>query len=183
MELLQTLKPQFWFSAHLHCKFAAVVQHGGDVSSVTRFLALSKCVPGFDFLQVIELERYVLSCVISAEYVPQLIFHSTGPLQLSYDEEWLAITRATANLFSPNPMKLPSTRCVMSQWSFSDVVGLIIIQHRKSCNGFVNTFQIWSFLDFVMSSVLFQRLIRLKSAIHEHRISVSLQQCMHVIIL
>lgn len=75
MQLLQKLKPRFWFSAHMHVKFAAVVNHPDGAGS-TKFLALDKCLPGRDFLQVLE--------------VPG----SGEPLEFQFDEEWLAITRA-----------------------------------------------------------------------------------------
>ncbi|GJZ87131.1 lariat debranching enzyme [Tanacetum coccineum] len=79
-ELLEKLKPPYWFSAHLHCKFAALVEHG-DGGQVTKFLALDKCAPRRKFLQIIEVES------------------EPGPHEIQYDEEWLAITRRYNSVF------------------------------------------------------------------------------------
>ncbi|GMN45579.1 hypothetical protein TIFTF001_014777 [Ficus carica] len=79
-ELLEKLKPPYWFSAHLHCKFAARVQHG-EGGPVTNFLALDKCLPGHKFLQILEIES------------------APGPYEIQFDEEWLAITRRFNSIF------------------------------------------------------------------------------------
>ncbi|KAF5178464.1 Lariat debranching enzyme, partial [Thalictrum thalictroides] len=79
-ELLNKLKPPYWFSAHLHCKFSAAVQHG-EGGPVTKFLALDKCLPGRKFLQIVEIES------------------EPGPYEIQYDEEWLAITRKFNSVF------------------------------------------------------------------------------------
>ncbi|XP_003741328.1 lariat debranching enzyme [Galendromus occidentalis] len=72
-KILDTVKPRYFFSAHLHVRFTALVPHT-DGSS-TRFLALDKCLPNRDFLQVIELPG------------------ESGPLR--YDAEWLCILKKT----------------------------------------------------------------------------------------
>jgi len=76
MEILQYLKPKYWFSGHLHVKFAAIYEE------VTKFLALDKCLPQRRFLQVIS------------------IGESSGPLKLRYNPKWLTILKSTNHLQS-----------------------------------------------------------------------------------
>ncbi|XP_059609189.1 lariat debranching enzyme [Phlebotomus argentipes] len=89
-ELLNHLKPDHWFSAHLHCKFSAVVKHEED--RMTKFLALDKCLPRRRFLQILDIP-------------------SEGDLKLHYDLEWLTILALTNHLLSvkhvPNYMPGP----------------------------------------------------------------------------
>lgn len=80
-ELMRNMKPNYWFSAHLHCKYAALVPH--DDQKVTKFLALDKCLPKKRFLQIIDMPH-----------------DNTKGLELSYDAEWLAILNSTNHLTS-----------------------------------------------------------------------------------
>ncbi|EGC37717.1 hypothetical protein DICPUDRAFT_86844 [Dictyostelium purpureum] len=108
MALLKHLKPKFWFSAHLHVKFAALYPHVNendqelikapnsdtdDSNNVlnTRFLALDKVLPNRDFLQVLQ-------------------FEEKAPLKLCYDPQWLIIQSKTKHIkenytsYNPQPL-------------------------------------------------------------------------------
>lgn len=76
------LQPKYYFAAHLHCKFAALVKHD-DGKKVTKFLALDKCLPKRRFLQITDIPH-----------------DPTLKIRLEYDLEWLAILFSTNHLIS-----------------------------------------------------------------------------------
>ncbi|KAK0446682.1 lariat debranching enzyme, C-terminal domain-containing protein [Armillaria borealis] len=79
MDLLKALQPEWWFAAHMHALFKATVKHD---DSVTNFTALDKCLPRRKCLEVID--------------VPAM----AGTTKLTFDPEWLAITRAFQPFFN-----------------------------------------------------------------------------------
>lgn len=83
MDLLVRHRPSYWFSAHLHCKFAALVPKDDGSPEVTKFLALDKCLPKRKFLQILEIPH-----------------DEKSPIRISYDLEWLTILYLTNHLLS-----------------------------------------------------------------------------------
>ena len=112
-ELLHFTKPRYWFSGHLHVKFAAIVPHAEaddtkdsvkDSDYYTRFLALDKCLPRREFLQVMNIKpnrRRVSKCgtkikLHSGAEVP--MFNEEGFPIIYHDLEWLTVLRLTNHL-------------------------------------------------------------------------------------
>ncbi|GLE02156.1 hypothetical protein PINS_up010994 [Pythium insidiosum] len=127
--LLHVLRPAHWFAAHLHVKFAAIVRHqtaeatnSSDPNSdqqpdaaslakselMTKFLALDKCLPRKEFLQVIDIpsshEESTTPTVtdVSVDEATSTTTATTQrePLKIMFDLEWLAVLRATHHLVS-----------------------------------------------------------------------------------
>ncbi|XP_063789064.1 lariat debranching enzyme [Pseudophryne corroboree] len=107
-ELLNHLQPSYWFSAHLHVKFAAFMQHQNDVEGqlpkATKFLALDKCLPRRDFLQVVEVEH-----------------DPSKPDCVEYDLEWLCVLKATRKLLNVTRQtwNMPENNGLHSRWDYS----------------------------------------------------------------
>lgn len=162
--MLHSLQPKYWFSAHLHVKFAALVNHEQQPQSepvqqntpaanpdeialdfddeveetkneeteanpveetttttpatpkVTRFLSLDKCLPGREFLQIIDIPAYKSQAHKQwvEESRPEDVNQEEEDkfdVEFCYDREWLAIMKATAPYLSferhqtplPNP--------------------------------------------------------------------------------
>ncbi|XP_032553934.1 lariat debranching enzyme [Chiroxiphia lanceolata] len=107
-ELLQHLKPTYWFSAHLHVKFAAFMQHETsskeELPKATKFLALDKCLPHRDFLQIIDVEH-----------------DPNAGDSLEYDAEWIAVLKATNSLVNVTQCSwnMPEKNGLHAKWDYS----------------------------------------------------------------
>ncbi|KAF5272709.1 hypothetical protein FQA39_LY07736 [Lamprigera yunnana] len=99
-DLLMELQPKYYFAAHLHCKFAAMIKH--KTKNTTKFVALDKCLPKRRFLQFIEIPH-----------------DANEKIQLEYDLEWLTVLFLTNHLISVKSSinYLPSSTST-ERWQF-----------------------------------------------------------------
>ncbi|WFD35038.1 lariat debranching enzyme [Malassezia cuniculi] len=113
--LLQILKPRYWFSAHLHVQYAACVRHANESNAEainicdsddddepavipmheqTDFMALSKCTRRGGFLHFFD---------VPSPEDALLNFRGSGDrpeVSLRFNKRWLAITKALHPYFS-----------------------------------------------------------------------------------
>ena len=110
-EMLDSLRPRYWFSGHLHVKFEALVEHKDDERDSlpsTKFLALDKCLAKRDFLQILDIKpnhRMVsgenLSNKVKLSDSHEVdIYDEEGTLNIYHDLEWLTILRLTNHLIN-----------------------------------------------------------------------------------
>ncbi|XP_035915197.1 lariat debranching enzyme [Anopheles stephensi] len=96
-DLLRKLQPPYWFAAHLHCKFAALVTH--SEGNVTKFLALDKCLPKRRFLQILDIPAEHEGGDDEKKEVKEGN-DAPSPVRLRYDLEWLTVLNLTNHLIS-----------------------------------------------------------------------------------
>ena len=87
-QVLQHLQPNYWFAAHMHVHFPALVKHS-NTNQVTRFLALDKVLPRREFVQILDIP-------IPQEKHSQPENVSLEEFTISLDLEWLTILRTEA---------------------------------------------------------------------------------------
>lgn len=90
-ELLHSLQPKYWFAAHMHVKFPAMVVHT-DTAKTTRFLALDKVLPKREFVQILDIPVDMLDYTSPVEFEDRKSLMEERPeYRIDLDAEWLAI--------------------------------------------------------------------------------------------
>ena len=117
--MLKKLRPDFWFSSHMHVKFSALVRWnqfecrrcdegrskaGDRIPGATKFLSLDKCLPRRHFLQIMTIQpRDEMKHIKSSD--------------LMYDQEWLDIVKRSHHLIE---IKGRSNSATTNSCSISD---------------------------------------------------------------
>lgn len=94
-QLLHKLQPKFWFAAHIHVKFAALVRHD-DTGKETRFLALDKALPKRDFIQILDIPVDAERGDGGVSFADRRAFEEAmdaDEFRIDLDPEWLTILR------------------------------------------------------------------------------------------
>uniref|UniRef100_A0AC34F6V8 Lariat debranching enzyme C-terminal domain-containing protein n=1 Tax=Panagrolaimus sp. ES5 TaxID=591445 RepID=A0AC34F6V8_9BILA len=125
MEVLRMLKPRYWFSAHLHCRYEAQVYHDHqeDINQLpeeTKFLALGKPAKNQRFVEAV-----------------QIPIAEDAKLTFEYDPLWCAVLRNTDHLLqlTSRNIYMPSSSGT-EQWDFRPTQEQIQMVHQLFGNNF-----------------------------------------------
>uniref|UniRef100_A0A914PRT9 Lariat debranching enzyme C-terminal domain-containing protein n=1 Tax=Panagrolaimus davidi TaxID=227884 RepID=A0A914PRT9_9BILA len=133
MEILRLLKPRYWFSAHLHCRYEAHVyhEHQDDINILpeeTKFLALGKPAPRQRFVEAV-----------------QIPIADDAELKFEYDPLWCAVLRNTDHLLqlTSRNVYMPSSSGA-EEWDFRPTQEQIEMVHQLFKNDLTipNNFQL-----------------------------------------
>lgn len=102
-EIMDAFKPAYWFAAHLHVKYPALIYHESNMceeqQKVTQFLALDKILPRRHWLQILDITSpEEAQNALQDELRPpgvdsddeMKIYSEEKELRLEYDRHWLA---------------------------------------------------------------------------------------------
>ncbi|KAF4654061.1 hypothetical protein FOL47_010160 [Perkinsus chesapeaki] len=116
MDLMRRIRPDYWFSGHMHAKYTALVPHEATEdrqASLTRFIALDKCVPrrqgSLGYLQIITIDVETGQLWARSlegkgnDNEAEAVFGKRSRIPLQFDLEWLA-------LLAVNNSSMPLTR-------------------------------------------------------------------------
>lgn len=118
-QLLHALQPRYWFAAHMHVKFPALVDHEGGKR--TRFLALDKAMPRREFVQILDIHPETLPEEVTFKDREARVDEAPDyPIDL--DSEWLAILKAESEgLYVETPITMESRQEVAKLFEEQDI--------------------------------------------------------------
>ncbi|KAL7667579.1 hypothetical protein ACOME3_001056 [Neoechinorhynchus agilis] len=108
--LLEKLTPSYWFAAHLHTNFSAVIQH--STGAVTKFLALNKVKEDYSHIRVIDI--------------------AADQGEFCYDQQWISILKQTDSMINTDPVEQTNLKSVEPESIDNDDFGdLRIPQYQQ----------------------------------------------------
>lgn len=113
--LLDTLRPKYWISAHMHFYYNRLITHTDK--STTRFIALDKIIPRRQWLDIIELEA------------DKALENDNS---IRFDPEWLSITKLMSKYIPLENKLYDFSNFMIKKGSYLHTSKIDEIYHKKN---------------------------------------------------